>query len=425
MIEWTGITFWPTTGGRWQVSTRTPGVNGDSWNVNHYDTLELALERTNEMAGKRGARKSVNETASQLLEALKFTSVGYKATGDVMATHTMMMGGWCVSYDGVIEAGMPIALADFDAFPDTKLLADALNNVGKEIEITSLDEGVYIKSGDFEVTIPSGDRNLITAVPPDQNLWPLNNDFKIAVVMAGKIVKDTAEKFRDATIWQNNWSMVATNGVCLVEVLHKNNVPPGVVFPKAFANALNKTEKNIVGFGYTEGVSFTVWYEDGSFIRTNLYNEPYPIGYDKVTELMSAEMFLPFPTGMVEGIAAVAPFGTAHRADGKNVVAFRGGYVVADPFFTSSGLLEWNANKAVKALPDSPRFDAQWFNLYSGDTTDIGFATDVQGSAAGRVVLRGDLCRVAIAGVGEPKQQSDMSPYTPAEMSGNDDDIPF
>lgn len=326
------------------------------------------------MAGTRkGRAKAVNETAGQLLAALKFTSIGNKTVADnPAAACTAFMNGYAVSFDGVIEAAYPIPGADIEGFVNTKLMIDALGNVGKELELSSLEDSIYIKSGDFEVSVPTLPASQITAGPPDPQAYPLDNKFRDALALVGRPLKDTAENYVSAAILSTGPSVIsAYEKTCIAEAYHACNMPPAIVYPKAFANALMKADKNLVGFGYTGGNTLTVWFEDGSFIRTQLYSEPFPLTVGQLQQQFSTiGAVIPLPTGTLAAVDAVKPFAKANK------IAFRSGAVVADPFFTASGLLEWNASKEVKALPDSPCFNANFFTAYADVCPDMSISAD-------------------------------------------------
>lgn len=422
--DFDGMTLYPTTGGRWQASTRTKINGSDAWNCHIADTIEdalaLALGKDLDMARAPRKTKTSNETAAKLLEALKFLSVGYAASGDDQATHTWLQDGWGASFNGIVAAACPIEGLDLNAFPDTDLLTDALAHVGKELELTVEDTGVHIVSGDYDAIIPVGDRTKTVPTSPDQPVAELPPGFVGALERCSRLISDSAQTVRDATIWARpvagqNYAqtLVSTNGKTLIESQIGGYIAANILFPKVFVTALTKCGKEPKQWGFSAS-SFTVWFEDGSYIKTNTYDPasyPQSVG-EKIEALMEAPLTIAPPKGFFEAVAAVAPF-----TDGT--IYFLGGNVRGGPDDEHD---EWACSVAVDKLPDGVATNAKAVLLFK-DEPNIKFWLGSDDSEFHRVVVYGDTFRAAIGGsrstperpVEAPPQQQQMPAFaTPA-----------
>lgn len=382
-------------------TTTIPGLDGPSWDrIAAY----LLWQATNngkdiQMARKPGRKPSQNAVAGAISSALKFLVVGYKDSGNEQATHTWFQGGWGVSFNGIIAAGIPIAGLDFDAYLHTKLLTDALSHVGKELDLTMLPTGaLHVKSGTFDAIVPAGNLAGALQTPPDEGQWPIDEKFTKAMEIAGRFVSDTAENFAQAAIVTrpgpdgNSTTLVATSGHAVIEALHGSNMPPGLVMPKALATALQKVDAKPVKFGYspTNG-TLTIWFDNDGFIRAQLYREQYPASIlGAVDTLMTYPNAIKVPSGLSDAISAVAPFG-----GDKQIVHFLSGSVKAGPGRGADGSLVWAAQLDVKDVPDGLSIPAKPLLAVLDETMTIWFGDTADEPQ--RVVVTGAGWRAAIS----------------------------
>jgi hypothetical protein len=352
----------------------------------------------------RGRKPAVNDSAAKIVAALAFTKIAVKAASAVESedytSKVYMTGGWAFTHNGIIAAGMSLGGNDLGGYVEHSQLAAALSNVGKELTISSGEEGIEIKSGDYEVMVPAFDTEHLRPAPPDPipaggAPYPLGNAFREAMEVAGRVVKDTTEHLRDAAIYNLGTALLATNGIQVVEAFHGQNMPQGLVFPKAFATAINKTDKNIAGFTFdaTGYKSFTVWFEDQSFIRTNLY--PFA-DYPQAVVQKYGDMFANFdklidtPKGFFEAVEMVGPFGGENSA-----VAITGGAVCTD-YREQQG---WFTHKVVKGLPEGAWCSADLVLAFKDATkVFLGSATDM----GTPLLFSGGAWRAAVAGIKRP-----------------------
>lgn len=358
----------------------------------------------------RGRKPAVNDSAAKIIEALNFTKIAVKNDADQYGKMAYLTGGWVFTHNGIIAAGASIGENDLSGYVEHGQLAAALSNVGKELIISSGDDGIAIKSGEYEVVVPAYDTETMRSAPPDGgDRWPVGDEFRTALVVAGRVVKDTAENVRDAAIYNNGQMLIATDGISIVEAWHGQVLPPGLVIPKAFANAVGKTDKKITQFSFDQQNyrSFTLWFEDGSFLRTNLY--PYA-DYPQGVVTKYAEFFADFdkvietPKGFFEAAASIAPFAT----DDTNAIAITGGAVCTD-YREGQG---WYSHKAVKGLPEGIWISANRLAAFN-DATKVYFGDRENPNPV--MLFAGSSWRACVAGIKRPMPlPHTMTPIAPA-----------
>jgi hypothetical protein len=178
---------------------------------------------------------------------------------------------------------------------------------------------------------------------------------------------------------------VATNGVSIVEAWHGIDLPPGLLMPKASALAIAKATKKLAGFGYSPN-SATFWFEDGSFIKTQLFSERFP-NYVSVIE---GSDYWTLPEAFFAAVAAIAPF----TEEGK--IYFRQGRLV------SAVNEEIASTYQLAGLPDNVGYSAKLLLFFQALITKVEFTEN-----GGQDMLRfvGDRVRGAIAGLARPTEK--------------------
>jgi hypothetical protein len=413
--------------GDWEIPGASPhphGGHATSWDRRAAWLLYNALKGSTEMAPRKKAAK--NETAAKLLEVMNFLDVGYKSSGDQQATSTVFYQGWAFSFDGVIAAGAPLHGAiSFDGAVDTKLFKEALTRVGKEMELAISENGAVFTSDDFSAIVPTFPLNVFRPVQPDPVMAPfqLGTNFLSAMELAGRSIRDSAENLRDACVVTWGDTVVATNGAILIQVWHGNNMPVGQCVPKAFGNALAKIGREPKSFGFNDTTrTFTVHYEDGSFIRTQTYDPAnYPM--DRVQQmlepLLTAPMAVPPPKGLIDAIEKVVPF-----AGPDGLVWFTGGGVKVGP----SDSAEWTAEVEVKDIPEGVGVNGAALLAYKGEIETMWLGSP--DAEPLRACIYGKVFRAAIIGAAlaveepEPEAPAPLAPSTAQWGQGQVSDTP-
>lgn len=232
-------------------------------------------------------RKTKTKTENELLNALRFISCAQRSVGTPEQTHCRFFHQWVCSSNGIISAGHKTS-ENISVAPHTISLIDAMEQAPDAIALTSTDTGMSVKSGLFEALISCIPTASLPQVWPDQPTQLCDNRLQTALDIVGKLVFDGAPKVINASIQLRNGSVVASDGSIILEVWHGISMQPMMIAPKAMATALNKNlTKSIYRYGQSD-TSLTVWYEDESWIKTQLYPSS--------TELPDIDQFLNIPT---------------------------------------------------------------------------------------------------------------------------------
>ena len=256
------------------------------------------------MARKPGNKSDHTAVKSGLLQALEFCSVVAEKLGSPNETHIGLRNRWAVAFNGIVAAGCPIP-EDIFCHPHTLLFMEALSKCDEGYSLTQLDnQRLSIKSGKFKATVPCLDPLLMQDAAPDPMIAPLTNKFKDAVEAVGVLANEASLQVVTASILMNGASVISTNGKMLLEYWHGLDLPPNVPLPKEFVKCLVKQKKNLTGFGFSN-CSATFWYEDGSWLRTQLYADSWP----DVNRILNREANLwTIDQGFFKALEAIAPF---------------------------------------------------------------------------------------------------------------------
>jgi hypothetical protein len=251
--------------------------------------VPITLRELAHMARKPRANKAGKQIAG-LLAALKFVEPASKDIGQINQTHCMLSGNWVAAFDGLLMMAAKID-TDITAFPNTRRLVATLSKCDEAVQITQLDNNrLGIKSGKFSAFVPCIEPGLLAFTPPDAPQWQWNDGVTAALSTVGIIAKENAPRMVQASILLRENSAAATDGVMAFEYWHGTPMPT-VVLPKVFVSELIKIGKKPVQCGASQS-TFTVYFEDESFIRTQLYTDPYP-NIDKVLGVAASPYPIP------------------------------------------------------------------------------------------------------------------------------------
>lgn len=252
----------------------------------------------------RAPRSKSTQTKSSLLTALEFCSCVSEKVGAPYETHIGLCNNWAIAFNGIVAAGSPIA-EDIIAYPHTLMLVEALSKCDENFTITQLDNGrLSIKSGKFKAIVPCLDPELMQNASPDPVIVGIDNRFKAAVEAVGVLASENAQHVLTASVLMNGPSVISTNRVMIMEFWHGLDLPPGVPLPKQFVAALAKQKKNLTGFGFSNN-SATFHFEDGCWIKTQLYNDEWP----DVSRILNREANLwSIDQGFYKALDAVSSF---------------------------------------------------------------------------------------------------------------------
>lgn len=280
------------------------------WTVANFSTKE-----TEDMA-RAGRRKAeAPKQALMLMEALTFVSVAARDNGEgAYQKHVLLKDKWALTHDGIISAGHPIQ-EDFNSAPDKAKLMDALKRAGGSVTIAEHESGrITVKGTTLRVIVPGLPLDDMLVPTPDAPNGPLDDRLKLALERVAVLVTEAAHNVVEASVRLIPNSAQGTNGNALLEAWHGiADLPPQIILPKLFVQALAKQNKAITqgGVGWTQGEfgwyvsSFTVYFEDGAWIKTATYGDAYP---DLSPILNVSNNAVAPPENLFEAVEAVASF---------------------------------------------------------------------------------------------------------------------
>lgn len=258
----------------------------------------------------RTPRKSAaakESPASGLIAALEFVSNAQQKEGAAYQTHCRIESNWLCAFNGVVAIGTPI-IEDLKACPRTFSLLAALNKCKTKLAITQLNESVIrINSERFQVSIDCLPFEQVATSWPDPKIANISNSVKEALeTIAWLATENSQHAFCAGVLLQAN-SAIATNRHVICEFWHGNDLPPELLIPKQSIVALSKIKKNINGFGYTPGNSATFWFEDGSYLKTQLFNDKFPQCAHILDKVKTANK-INVPENFYEAVETVSTF---------------------------------------------------------------------------------------------------------------------
>lgn len=227
------------------------------------------------MTVKRGRKAKLKETpASLLLEAVKFLKPAQAKTGTPQQQFCIACNNWVIATNEILTIGCKIQ-EDLNATVHTYQLEEALKKVESDLAITQVSEtALAITSGDFKALVPCLPTGSFEIAPPDEACAVVSDALKPALEAAALLVNENSPETKFAAVLLQAGSCVGTNGAALVEYWHGIDLPPNLLLPRQAAQAVSKCKKTLTGFGFSE-TSATFWFEDESFIKTQLYKGDY------------------------------------------------------------------------------------------------------------------------------------------------------
>lgn len=267
---------------------------------------------------KRGRKPKEASKTDSLLKALRFIALAQSDVGTVLQRHCVIHSGWIAATNNVITLGVKVA-DDLSACPQTKRLIAALERCGDGVAIAQQDaDRLRVVSGGLRVSVPCvplADMHLVWA---DQLIAPLDSRFVDGLREIGPIANEKAGIVQYASVLCAGQSMAATTGEVIAEHWHGCETPPYWVLPAATVEALLKVDKQLTGFGFS-GHSATFYFEDESWLRTQLYEDKWP-NAEKVWASFNPNAMEAIPPTLFDAAATLLVFaegGFAYLQEGK------------------------------------------------------------------------------------------------------------
>lgn len=313
------------------------------------------------MAGKSGRkprRGNDGNGAASLINALKFVSVAQKKQGQAAHhSHCVFYGGYVTAYDGLLTAGCPIE-EDIHACPNTFKLLDALTKCAEKLSITQLESGkLSIKSEKFKAIVPCEILENMPYVGPDVNCAVVDDRLKTAIETVVPLTSESADRIALTAVLIQANTAVATNGHVLLECWHGIDLPPNLLIPKAAAKAIINVGKKLTGFGFSTG-SVTFFYEDRSYLKTQLIEEKYP-NYLAVLDV--ASNCFPLPEDFYKAVDMLESFSE------KGLVYFKNDSMRSSPFEGEGASYE------IQGLRNNSIYNASYLQLIRNCFVNVDF----------------------------------------------------
>ncbi len=287
---------------------------------------------------------------SSLLTALEFVTLAAKDVGPPHVIHLHIFDKRCSGSNGIVAAGALIE-EDLQACPHAHLFLEAMIRAGASFQLVQTGDALSVKSDDYSALVPCAKAGDVMPAMPDPQQWPCNDKLIEALEICGKLAIENAESVVAASVLIRSGSCVGTNRNVIIEYWHGNDLPT-MVMPKAAVSILTKIKKEIRGFGYS-AESLTLWYADGTWMKSQLYTETWP-DVDKLLNIKADPKLL--QKGFFEAVDAVESFtcedGVVYFKDSKLTTVANDSL---DPDL-------W-AERDVKGLPDGPSFSVKNLGL--------------------------------------------------------------
>lgn len=367
--------------------------------------LPEKTKRTNARA-RRAAKDSKDgpklNAAAGFLSAVKFIALAQKEMGLPYQTHCLINSGWIVAFDGLLTLGAKIE-ENVSACPHTHHLMAALGKCGELLSITQLTEAtLVIKSDRFKANVKCIPYDDMPISIPDDRLGDIPAELKDALTSVAFLCHEGALKAAYSGAWLHNNSVVATDGFSLVEFWHGLNFPFQAIIPRQTLTVLAKIDKKFSGIGFSNS-SITFYFEDESFLKTQLILEPVP-GYAHIfKEHEDDPSYISPPPELFEGLAAVEPFCN------QKVVLFVGNKIKTS--FEQDTGADYEMSRAI--CPKDCGFNVEWLQELKK------FAEKINITPTKLFAFKGSY-RAALMGV---KLHSEIA--TKQTENIDEDDIPF
>lgn len=297
--------------------------------------------------GRKPGSSNKPTESSILLNAIDFVSIVETETFEPSAYCRFISneaGSFVTAYSNVLSAAHPVA-EQLNLCPQFSKLKAALTRCGKTLAITESDGQISIKGDKIRALVPCLVEPLIDLAPDAPVIIGSFDALKEAFRVCCTVADEKAERAMLASILLDPNCATATNGKVLIQYWHGiSNLPPGTVLPKVFAAAIASNKYKITGLGGNFDAnggfmrSFTVWFENGSWIKTQCYEDRW----QDVSKILDGYALSPVPLydGLFEAVAAVEAF-----TDEIEAVYFHAGTVASHRELNTGAMYE------VKNLP--------------------------------------------------------------------------
>lgn len=345
--------------------------------------IETNVEPLKKKSRARKAAKEkakVSETAISLIRGLDFISVCQKKAGPVGLQFCKISSGWVAASNEILTVAHPVA-EDLEACPNTLQFLDALKEAGKDesLSITQLTaNALAVTSAAFRGLIPCVGPEAIQIPAPDPVAGQMGESVKAALRACGALVTEGAQFVAFAAVLLKPGVAVGCTGQSLIEYWHGVDLPGDMLVPKSAALAVANVDQPLIGFGFSHS-SITFYFENGAFIKTQLYSERYP-DYQALFGVESYNWW-PVPKEFFQGLEALEPFGNGYA------------------FFENETLYsdeskDLASSYKVEGLPGEMAFNIRQLLKLKGRIEQMHFEPEKH-----KIIFKGENCRGAAVGL--------------------------
>jgi hypothetical protein len=233
----------------------------------------------------------VKKIVNSLLDAIEFIQFAQSGKGAELTQYCMIANGAVTAFDGIIAAGVVLNEELFSC-PNSAILVQALSRCGETFALSQVAANTLsVTSGEFQAFVPCCDPSKLLHVNPDPAVAPISEALTSALKIVAPLASDKAENVLKASVRLQAGSALASNGLVLLEAWHGLDLPT-ILIPRAAAIALTKCGKVPLKFGVSDSTA-TFWFEDNSWIRTQLYKEKWPESYYEFLGLPTSAVPIP------------------------------------------------------------------------------------------------------------------------------------
>jgi len=218
--------------------------------------------------------------------------------------HYQIREGRVVGFNGHMALSAPIDL-DLEAYPNAKMFSQAVEACEEQTALYLTKAGrLAVKSGGFKAFVPCMDQ-IDFPVAPKGERYPVPDGFLDDIQQLYPFIADDASRPWAMGLLIADGMYMATNNVVFVQKWGGHELPR-MNFPRFAIHELARVGKPPTEI-QTDGYSVTFHYDDERWIRTQLYEDGWPL--DKMASILDVEHEAEkLPTGFVEAVEKIAPF---------------------------------------------------------------------------------------------------------------------
>lgn len=298
-----------------------------------------------------------------LLQSLKFVrGVIKKNRITPELEHYQIKEGRVTGFNGHMALSAPVDL-DFEAYPNADMFSravEACTDQEKTAMYLTQAGRLAVKSGGFRAYVPCLDQVFYDAVPTGEIYEAPTGLLKDLETLAPFIAEDASRPWAMGLLMADG-ILMATNNVIFVQKWSGHQLPR-MNLPRFAVQELIRIGKSPSHI-QTDGHSVSFLYEDGRWMRTQLYSDDWP--FDKMNSIMEAEHDCEdIPKGFQDAVEQIYPFTESKAAP----VYFDGGGLATSTADEDGVFVE------CEGIPDGPIFSVGQLRMLATVGTKIDWS---------------------------------------------------